>query len=342
MATVLLVVPGHGAAQEAESAYQISQRALVSQDLANAVVSLEYSRPLARGRTDLFGKVVHWGELWTPGANDATVLEVSEEVRLNGHAVPPGRWSMWIIPSRVGPWELVLDARDTLFHTQRPELDDEQIRFVVDVTHDADHVEVLTWSFPRVADDGGTMQMNWGTTEVGIAVEVQSNMPVVVVAADAAAPYLGEWDVLFERNPMTGETMPPTVLTIRHAEDGSLAGNYPPLAFAPPAPEAPEPPAADMELTPQEQERADAQRALMEQQVGEFDFVLVPRAHGVFMLGFVQDGALLEVADVYHEFEFEGDNAVRMVIRGPDDVVFARGTRRVPQAGGSSDRSGEQ
>jgi hypothetical protein len=103
-----------------------------------------------------------------------------------------------------------------------------------------------------------------------------------------------------------------------------------------------EPPAADGELTPQEQERADAQRALMEQQVGEFDFVLVPRAHGVFMLGFVQDGALLEVADVYHEFEFEGDNAVRMVIRGPDDVVFARGTRRVPQAGGSSDRSGEQ
>lgn len=300
---------------------------------------MEYSRPQVRGRTDLFGKVVHWGELWTPGANEATVLEVSEEVRLNGHSVPPGRWSMWIIPSQVGPWELVLDARDTLFHTERPDLDDEQVRFVVDVEHDAAHEEVLTWSFPRVADDGGTVQMNWGTTEIRIAVEVESNLPVVAVPADAAAPYLGEWDVHFESNPMTGDAMPSTVLTIRHADDGSLTGYFPPLAFAPPVPGGSESPAAAAELTPQERERADAQRALMEQQMGEFEFLLVPRARGVFMLGYAQDGVLLEVAQVYHEFEFEGDRAVRLVIRGPDDRVFATGTRRAPQAGPSSARS---
>src|SRR5690606_31430555 len=109
-----------------------SQRATISQMLGSTKVALDYSRPLMRDRSDVFGKVVHWGELWTPGANEATVLELSHEVKLNGHEVPAGRWSMWIIPSQVGPWELVLDPRDSLFHTERPELTDEQVRFVVE------------------------------------------------------------------------------------------------------------------------------------------------------------------------------------------------------------------
>ena len=342
LAAMLLATPGRGAAQDVDPSYRISQRAMVSQHLANAVVSLEYSRPQVRGRTDLFGKVVHWGELWTPGANEATVLEVSEEVRLNGHSVPPGRWSMWIIPSQVGPWELVLDVRDTLFHTERPDLDDEQVRFVVDVEHGAVHTEVLTWAFPRVADDGGTMQMNWGTTEIRIAIDVESNMPAVAVTAQEAAAYIGEWDVQFEGNPVTGEAMPPTVLTIRHTEDGKLTGSYPPLPFEPPVAGVPEAASADANLTPQERERAEAQRALAEESMGAFDYLLVPRAHGVFMLGYAQEGVLLEVAKVYHEFEFDGDRAVRLVIRGPDDEIFATGTPRIEPTDPFSPRSSAQ
>ena len=37
-------------------------------------ITLDFSRPVARGRDSLFGGVVHWGELWTPGANWATKL----------------------------------------------------------------------------------------------------------------------------------------------------------------------------------------------------------------------------------------------------------------------------
>jgi hypothetical protein len=324
--TLLSVTVSPTAAQIPGSAYRISQRAEVSQTLGRAVISLDYSRPLVRGRSDLFGKVVHWGELWTPGANEATVLEVSEEVKLNGHAVPAGRWSMWIIPSQVGPWELVLDARDSLFHTQRPELSDEQIRFVVDVREGAAHVEALTWAFPRIAQDGATLQMNWGATEIPITVEVEPVTPVLTVGSDTAALYVGEWDVSFTPNPMMEEVPPPMVLTVRHDANGSLIASFPPGAFAPPEAAAADG-AAEAAMTPQERERAEARRLLAAQGAESFDMVLVPRAHGVFLLGYLQDGTLLDIEAIYHEFEFEGDRAVRLTIRDDQDRIYATGTR---------------
>lgn len=327
LVTLLIAMAAGTAAQAPEGVYRISQRASVSQNLGNAVVSLDYSRPLARDRADLFGQVVHWGELWTPGANEATVLEVSEEVKVNGHAVPEGRWSMWIIPSRVGPWELVLDVRDTLFHTQRPELTDEQIRFVVDVDEAAPHVEALTWAFPRIANDGGTLRMNWGSTQIDLAVEVRPNKPDLAISATDAVLYAGDWAVTFNENPETGQTLPPTVLSVRHAEDGSLMASFPPGTFAPPEGSQPDSPAEDADLTPQERERAEARRLLASPPEGAFDFVLVPRARGVFLFGWVQDGELLDVEEFYHEFEFEGDRAVRLTIRDPEDRVFATATR---------------
>ena len=331
LSALLLATASNAIAQAPRATYRISQRATLSQTLGDAVISLDYSRPLVRGRADLFGKVVHWGELWTPGANEATVLEVSEHVKLNGHEVPAGRWSMWIIPSQVGPWELVLDDRDSLFHTQRPELTDEQIRFVVDVEEGSANVEALEWAFPRIAQDGAMMQMRWGTIVIPIEVEVEPNVPVLTLAPEEAALYAGEWAVTFAPDPESGQAPPPTVLTIRHAEDGSLQGSFPAGAFGPPpdaaAPHGAAGQAADPDLTPQERERAQARRALAEMESGALDFVLVPRARGVFLFGWVQDGELLDVEEVFHEFEFDGDRAVRLTVRGPEDRVFATGTR---------------
>ena len=312
-------------AQEIE--YRISQRATISQRLGSTLVSLDYSRPLVRGRADLFGTVVHWGELWTPGANEATVLEVSDTVKMDGHVVPPGRWSMWIIPSRVGPWELVLDARDSLFHTQRPELTDDQIRFVVNPRHDAVHTEALTWTFPRIAQDGATMLLSWGTLEIPFELEVESVEPVLTVAAEDAALYVGGWRITFTPDSASGKGPPPTVLTVKRGEEGRLIASFPPGVFTPPADTARPDPAAEAAMSPQERERAEARRALAAPDSGPFEYVLVPRARGVFLMAWVENGELLDVEQLYHEFEFEGERAVRLRVRDRNDRVLGTATR---------------
>jgi hypothetical protein len=68
-----------------------SERAMVAQTVDGTRITVNYSRPRARGRTNIYGGMEKWGTTWTPGADDATTLEVSRPVQLLGLTVPKGR-----------------------------------------------------------------------------------------------------------------------------------------------------------------------------------------------------------------------------------------------------------
>ena len=74
-----------------------SQSGSVWQEIANTSVTITYDRPVARGR-ELFGGIVPFGEIWNPGANDATAIEFSRDVTINGNALAAGKYSLWAIP----------------------------------------------------------------------------------------------------------------------------------------------------------------------------------------------------------------------------------------------------
>jgi hypothetical protein len=328
LAVVLLgIVPGAAETQEPQ-VYRLSQRAAVVQHLANTVVRVEYSRPAARGRSPLFGNVVHYGEVWTPGANEATVLELSGEATIDGHEVPAGRWSMWMIPSEVAAWELLLHPVDTLFHTMRPEIGAEgQIRFEVRDEVSEPFAELLTWDFPAVDRHTATLRMTWGETVVPLAIEVEPNLPETVVSEDEAARYAGEWTVRFELPPgapADGE-IPDFTATIWHDERGLLRFDVPWEVMSPPSDEEP----LDASASARERERAEGQRAAEEQLVGWYYVALVPFAEGIFRQAFfLSDHTLVDVENGFLEFELDGDGpATGLVVRAADDRVIARATR---------------
>ncbi len=104
-----------------------SERSLVTQTVDGTTISVDYGRPHARGRLPVFGTIVDWGHLWTPGANWATTFDFSRDVEINGVAVPEGKYSVWMIADPE-EWRIFLDPTDSLFHTIRPEISEEQIR----------------------------------------------------------------------------------------------------------------------------------------------------------------------------------------------------------------------
>ena len=177
-----------------------SEPASVSQTVDGTKISIEYSRPRVRGRTALFGsKVVGWDEVWTPGANYATTLETNKDITLDGHAVPKGKYSVWLVVRKNGPWTFVLDPRARLFHMAHPDSTRTQIRFPVKVGSGS-ATEALTWSFPDVRSTGATMTMSWATTRVSVDVGVQPSL-VAELPAGEAIPYVGRYAFI----PMTKE-----------------------------------------------------------------------------------------------------------------------------------------
>lgn len=169
-----------------------SQPGKVAQTVDGTTITVEYYRPVARGR-ELFGRVVKWEETWTPGANWATTLEVDKDVRLNGKPLPKGKYSVWIQTQKEGPWTVMLNKTARLFHTRTPPKDEEQLRLSV-TPEQGPPLEVLTWSFPAVMRDGTALRMQWGTTLVQLHVSVDPSRPAVLTAEERAG-YVGSWTV---------------------------------------------------------------------------------------------------------------------------------------------------
>lgn len=187
--SALLLLPESAAAQ-----IRASELGTMTQMIDGTKISVTYSRPRARGRTRLFGNPVaqHWGEVWTPGANWATVLEVSNDITLNGRPVPKGKYSVWMVLRETGDWTTVLDPNWRVFHMDPPDSSAQQIRVSTPISQEP-FMEVLTWSMPELSASGGTLTMQWGTTRASLRVGVTPSLAVTLPEADAQL-YVGRYE----------------------------------------------------------------------------------------------------------------------------------------------------
>ena len=178
-------------ASSASAQRKASEHGTVSQRVDGTTISIEYDRPVARGR-ELFGKLVRWNQTWTPGANNSTTIEVDKDVRINGGVLPKGKYSVWMIPRETEPWTVFFHRNARLFHTQRPTQADEQLHLDVTPEQGA-HMETLAWYFPVVGPEMTTLRMHWGTTIIAMSVDVSSTMTFDSLTAAQRARYSGAY-----------------------------------------------------------------------------------------------------------------------------------------------------
>ena len=163
--------------QAAESAPDIlpldqvkaSQSGAVAQTIATTEIVVTYDRPVARGR-DLFGDIVAYGQVWNPGANDATIITLSQAVTVNGQSLPGGRYSIWTIPDP-GQWTVIFSRAVDVFHEPYPGEEHDEIRLQV-APQRGDYLETLTFYFPMVEKKDAELRLHWGETIVPLTITV--------------------------------------------------------------------------------------------------------------------------------------------------------------------------
>jgi hypothetical protein len=166
----LAVVVSVGMAQSPPSpdAPHKSQHGSVSQHVGNTVITIEYNRPVARGR-DLFGALVPWGRVWTPGADYATTIEVSTPVQIEGQPLPAGTYSLWTEP-QADRWTVIFNRVQPVFHTRYPAGQD--VLRVTSTPREGMHMETLAFYFPKVDGRRAELVLHWGKTIVPLEIEV--------------------------------------------------------------------------------------------------------------------------------------------------------------------------
>ena len=91
-------------------ARQLSVRDTTRATIGAATLTVDYGRPLARGRV-LLGDVLPFDEVWRTGANAATQFTTSAPITIAGMSVPAGTYTLWTVPRKDGHADLIVNKQ---------------------------------------------------------------------------------------------------------------------------------------------------------------------------------------------------------------------------------------
>lgn len=138
---------------------QLSVRDTMRASIGTATFTVDYGRPLARGR-QLLGGVISYGDVWRTGANAATQFSTSAPITLAGLSVPAGVYTLWTVPQEKGA-ELIVNKQTGQWGTEYDPRQDLG-RAPMQTETLGTPVERFTIAVGALDDRRGTLAMQWG------------------------------------------------------------------------------------------------------------------------------------------------------------------------------------
>ena len=77
----------------------MSPKATVVQTIGFTDVEIDFSRPGVKGR-EIWGGLVPYNKVWRAGANEATKITFSTDVKISGNSLKAGRYGFFTIPGK--------------------------------------------------------------------------------------------------------------------------------------------------------------------------------------------------------------------------------------------------
>lgn len=142
---------------------------------------LDYSRPLLRGRANIFGSGDDYGKViadgspvWRAGANDTTRFTTQAPLQLGGKTLPPGIYNVFI-ELKPGNWTLVLNSQPVqekydpndkvkLYGSYNYDAKFDVMRVPMTVKTAEASVEQFTIGFLNVTASSATLSFAWEKT----------------------------------------------------------------------------------------------------------------------------------------------------------------------------------
>ena len=94
---------------QGDKANRASPPATAKGKVNGATITIDYSSPSVKNRK-IFGELHPYGEVWRAGANEATVFETDKDIRVEGKALPAGKYSIYAIPGEK-EWTIIFNKQ---------------------------------------------------------------------------------------------------------------------------------------------------------------------------------------------------------------------------------------
>ena len=185
IAVVLLVGASAALAQRpasprGEAAIQVGGEYEERRYVGGKWITVDYGRPILRGRTGIFGEGSDYGKganagapVWRAGANQSTRFMTEVDLKFGDKTLPAGEYSMFI-DLKEGDWTLIMSTHSAKQGFREPgeglwgaynyTPDKDVLRVSMDVDSTPVSYEQLTISFVNVTAEGGSLALMWENT----------------------------------------------------------------------------------------------------------------------------------------------------------------------------------
>jgi len=184
---------------------EASSTQTIIQDFGLGKITVTYSRPNVKGRK-IFGGINPYGQVWRTGANAATTITFSENVKVEGNSVPAGTYALFSIPDR-NQWTIILNKTAKQWGAYEYKQADDLLRFKVKPVDVKEKRETFTMQFANSTTKTSDLYIVWDHTAVPIHLEtdddaqITANIDKLMSVPDVKKrPYFNAIQYYYENN----------------------------------------------------------------------------------------------------------------------------------------------
>jgi tetratricopeptide (TPR) repeat protein len=149
-----------------------SQHAKVIQRVGITDITINYHRPLAKGRK-VWGGLVPYGQVWRAGANENTTIEFTDPVTVEGKPLAKGIYGLHMLPTE-NEWTIIFSKAANSWGSFTYNQSEDALRVTVK-PQAAEMREALGYDFDEVTPDSAVVTMRWEKLAVPFKVEVNTH-----------------------------------------------------------------------------------------------------------------------------------------------------------------------
>lgn len=146
-----------------------SPRDTAEMRFGNDVIRVDYGRPYMRGRK-IMGELVPYGRVWRTGANAATTLITTRDLRIGDVRVPEGTYTLYTLPGE-GEWQLIINRQTGQWGTEYDQAQD-LARIPMRVERLEQPVEQFTIDFEPGSGNVFNLNLRWENTRAWVRGQV--------------------------------------------------------------------------------------------------------------------------------------------------------------------------
>ncbi len=171
-AFLIIAVLLQGANIQAQDLPQPSPKASVMQQVGLTDITIDYHSPGVKNRV-IFGSLVPWNEVWRTGANHATVITFSKDVKVDGNELEAGSYSLFTVP-RPNEWTVIFNKETELWGTGNYDKGKDALRINVkpEECPKRERMAFLITDFSMTMAD---VSLEWEETRISFDVSVKTD-----------------------------------------------------------------------------------------------------------------------------------------------------------------------